>query len=200
MGLYLPLQMPEHAWYSLYSAQVRHVQSSVSSFGILSRRKMWAYWSHSSEGPLKWFRDWGIWYLRRGWGRWDHHSFNMENRRLRGDLINVHKYPMGRSKENQVVQRVCGGSILGGTCTLTGKISEWPALAASLRRGCGWNDLQRFLPTSAIPWFLGGDLACWRFTTTEYGLGKEFLLIKLAVTLISSANLLKVFFTEIASV
>lgn len=238
--------MPKHAWYSLYSAQVRHIQSSVSSFGILSRRKMWAYWSHSSEGSLKWFRDWGIWHSRRGWGSWNHHSLNLEKRRLRWDLINVHKYLLGRNKEDQamlslvvsirrmrgnghklntkeisfkpktilfffyceggqtprqVVQRVCGASIRGDTWTLTGKnlwaaCSSWP----SLSRGAGWDDLQRSLPTSAVLWFLGGDLACWRFTTTEFGIGKEFLLMKLGETVISSASLWKVFSTELTRV
>jgi len=40
----------------LYLALARHIGSAVSSAGLPSARKMWGYWSRSSEGPQRQLR------------------------------------------------------------------------------------------------------------------------------------------------
>lgn len=51
-----PLTVPKALWICAH----KRVWSIVSSSGLLRTREMWSYWGESSEGPLKWLRDWSV--------------------------------------------------------------------------------------------------------------------------------------------
>jgi len=48
-----------------------HTWSTVSSSGLLGTSEVWAYWRESRGGPQRWWRDWSISRIRRGWESWE---------------------------------------------------------------------------------------------------------------------------------
>jgi len=49
----------------------------MSSSGLPTTGKTWAYWRESSKGPLRW-RDWSISAMKKGWESWDCSTWRRE--------------------------------------------------------------------------------------------------------------------------
>lgn len=47
-----------------------HTWSTVATSGLPSTRESWTYWKESGKGPQRWWREWSISCIRKGWKSW----------------------------------------------------------------------------------------------------------------------------------
>jgi len=69
---------PREVILPIYLALVRPHLSAGSSYGLPSTRETWTYWTESSEGPKKQWKNWRISPVRKGWENRDRSAYRRE--------------------------------------------------------------------------------------------------------------------------